>query len=310
MARSTVFGLDVCSAEPLSFLAGSRAQATGRRVELLAPSPREREPRRAWRGELICDQRRADGSVNLQMERSSEHGFRIWAPGYGWGEISAGGDRAIGGCGSGGWFAWQRLLVAQILPFVAVLRGLEVLHASAVEVAAEGIGLLGRSGAGKTSLALALCRRGAGFLADDVLAIENSAGELICHPGPPVVGVAVVEARRLGELGVEAEPLAEDERERMLAMSTHEGPVPLGGLVLVEPDPGGPDGIRCERGLAANQLLASTFNLVLTDGAREQRLLDVCAQASTGLLARLYRGSGAGVEETAAAIESLAGAPA
>ena len=56
---------------------------------------------------------------------------------------------------------WQRFLIAQVLPFAAALHGLEVLHASAVTVAGRALALLGPSGAGKTSLALALCRTGA-----------------------------------------------------------------------------------------------------------------------------------------------------
>ena len=82
-----------------------------------------------------------------------------------------------------------------MLPFAALLQGLEVFHASAVVQGGEAIALLGPSRAGKTSLALELCARGASFLADDVLALETREDALFAHPGSPVAGVALEHER-------------------------------------------------------------------------------------------------------------------
>jgi ABC-type multidrug transport system ATPase subunit len=52
-------------------------------------------------------------------------------------------------------------VLAQVLPLAAVLRGIDVLHASAVALAAGPIAFLGGSGAGKTTLASRIVARGA-----------------------------------------------------------------------------------------------------------------------------------------------------
>ncbi len=61
--------------------------------------------------------------------------------------------------------------------FAALLhqRGRFLLHASAVSVAGRTVALLGEAGAGKSTLAAALVRRGHGLLADDVAALAPSA---------------------------------------------------------------------------------------------------------------------------------------
>jgi hypothetical protein len=78
---------------------------------------------------------------------------------------------------------WQRLLVAQVLPLVAALRGLHVIHASAVSMGDGAIAFAGPSGAGKSTLATELARAGHPMLAEDVLALRLDAGTPIAEPG-------------------------------------------------------------------------------------------------------------------------------
>ena len=132
---------------------------------------------------------------------SSTAGLSNLGPGRGENVISSDGSRLRAAARSEELLAWQRLLIAQVLPFVAVLRGLEVLHASAVVLERGAIAFLGHSGSGKTSLALALCRGGAGFLTDDVLSVEPLGGSPIAHGGAPVAAIDRAEIDRLRRSG-------------------------------------------------------------------------------------------------------------
>ncbi len=304
----TVFGLDVQSNRPLSFLAAARAQPTGRGLEVSLSDAGERIE---WPAdvELISDQRRPGGSVNFQIEADAEAGFRIWGPEYGVSVISGDGKRLLGAVGDGGDEGWQRLLVAQALPFAAVLQGLEVMHASAVTTGRGAIGLSGHSGSGKTSLALELCRRGAGFLADDVLALERVGEELVGHPGAPVAGIDRDEAERLGEVEGAARPeiLAVNSREQVARAMTSAAPTPLRALFLLDRRPDGPAQPHFEAAVDAQVLLSSTFNLVLTGARRLERLLDACALLAGCRVERISCGPAVGVAELGEALEGRIG---
>ncbi len=60
-----------------------------------------------------------------------------------------------------------------VLSYLLMLRGEIVLHASAVEVAGRGVGFVGSSGMGKTTLATLLCRDGGLLITDDVLRLSR-----------------------------------------------------------------------------------------------------------------------------------------
>jgi HPr Serine kinase C-terminal domain len=62
-------------------------------------------------------------------------------------------------------------------------RGLLPLHASAVEIDGQAIAFCGASGAGKSSLALYLVRRGHRLLCDDICAIDTASGVPTLWPG-------------------------------------------------------------------------------------------------------------------------------
>jgi hypothetical protein len=82
---------------------------------------------------------------------------------------------------------WQRILVGQVLPLVAALRGLHVIHASAVSVDGGAIALAGVSGAGKSTLAAELAARGHVVVAEDVLALRLTGEGVVAEPGVSLV---------------------------------------------------------------------------------------------------------------------------
>ena len=100
----------------------------------------------------------------------ADRGYRVWVRGLGRCRISPGGDTiecAPPRAKAGRW----RLLIGQGLPIAAALRGLEVLHSSAV-VSRPAVAFVAPSGTGKTSLALEFVIGGARLLADDVVVLE------------------------------------------------------------------------------------------------------------------------------------------
>ncbi len=329
-ARATVFGLDVHSAEPLLLLQGAPGVASGRRLELELVGPGAVEPPWPQSAEIVCDQRERDGAVSFQIEADREAGYLIWGPAYGRHILSADGTRLLcapAGCAAA---AWQRLLVAQVLPFAALLRGLEVLHASAVVHEGRAVALLGPSRAGKTSLALELCRRGASFLADDVLALERAGEQLLGHPGTPVAGVDHAEVQRLAHDATApldepegdptpavpvvarapalADTIATNERERLVRMHGAARPAPLEALFLLERQPDDLARPQFEPLADGTPLLAATFNTVLTGPARLRELLEICALAARGRVERVRAGpalDAAGLAE--AVLERLGG---
>ena len=288
--RATMFGLDVHAPESLSWLAGADTIATGRRIDLAVPAP---EAELAWPGDStrISDERTEDGGVLFQIDRG-DRGYRFAGPRHGTAIVSPQASHIYGAPGEGGMAAWQRFLIAQALPFAAVLRGLEVFHAGAVAVDGGAVAFLGPSGAGKTSIALALCRLGAGFLADDVLAVERDGDRLLGHPGAPVAGIAGEEAERLrGRRSLDSDTiLAADPREAVVRVTPQRGPLPLRAIFVLDRRPGEASTLRFEPVIEPQVLLSATFNLVLLEGSRLEALLDVCSLAAGGMVERVVVG--------------------
>ena len=282
--RSTVFGIDVWTQDAVEVLHGARAAATGRRLELQVEAAGE--DGLAWPAEArqLGILREPGGRVVFTVEADPRTGYLLRGSAYGDHLLSADGLRLRCRPGEAPAPAWQRFLIAQVLPFAAAVNGLEVLHASAVELDGRAIALVGRSGAGKTSLALALCELGASFMADDVLAVELREHGLVGHPGTPLAGVA------------------QGEQERMVETIGAAGPAPLTGVLCLERDERGPSRPRFEPIGDAAPLLSATFNLMLCDQRRLRRLLEVCALAAQGLVERVRVGADVGVERLAEAV--------
>ena len=75
----------------------------------------------------------------------------------------------------------RHLLIDQVLPHLVSL-GRAVLHGSAVAIDGRAIVFVGVSGAGKSSLAAGLVRRGAALVADDHIPLERVGDAYLAHP--------------------------------------------------------------------------------------------------------------------------------
>jgi hypothetical protein len=309
--RTTAFGLDIETASALAFLEGSSALPSGRTLALGVN--RDEGASAHWPTtdtSLICDEVRPDGEVNFRIESHPHAGWLIHGPEYGAHLLSVDGRRLScfpEGRREG---AWQRLLVAQVLPFAALLHGLEVFHASAVVHEGQAVALLGPSRSGKTSLALALGDRGASFLADDVVAVEARDGKLLANPGSPIAGVA--RERCADDRGEQQDDrvVAVNERERMVRMQNAAEAAPLGSLFFIDRRAGAAATPRFEPTADAQMLLAATFNFVLATPERLQRLLEVCALAARLRVELVSTGPATGIPELADAIQQRLSLPA
>jgi hypothetical protein len=308
---ATAFGLDVHCAIPLSFLQGTSADPTGRKLSVSVQAPEAGKLPWPESAELACKELQPDGSEVFRIESHPEAGYLIAGPEYGANLLSSDGrslrcapeDHPEG--------AWQRLLVAQALPFAALLHGLEVLHASAVVRDETAVAFLGPSRSGKTSLALELCNRGACFLADDVLAVESRGQELIAHPGTAVAGVDRDRPEPLRATNVDSpeELVAINARERLLRMQSASNPRPLSALFFLDRRADGPERPRFETAADAQMLLAATFNFVLATPQRLRGLLDVCAHAARLRVERIITGPDSDTAEVGTAVERRLSSP-
>lgn len=167
---------------------------------------------------------------------------------------------------------WLRVLLDSVLASVALGRGAEALHAGAVATPTGAIAILGRSGAGKTSLLAALLARGHALVTDDVLVIVDGEAGLAAHQGPPVMSIsgAAVPGRPLAQLGDET---------WVQVPRVPAGPVALRALVLLDrrADAAGPAALEPE-----TEPFAALFGHVLGSGDDVDRARDRFA-----LLARL-----------------------
>lgn len=85
--------------------------------------------------------------------------------------------------------ALETYLLGQVFSYALVKRGIEVLHATTLEVEGEAISLLGECGAGKSSLAAAFLAAGHRLLSDDLLVLQESSAGLLAQPALPRIKI-------------------------------------------------------------------------------------------------------------------------
>lgn len=150
---------------------------------------------------------------------------------------------------------------------VARCRDLWALHGAAVVVGGRALGLVAPSGHGKSTLALALVERGAGYLSDECLVVDERLEvgglqrplSLDCRPAPLPAGFQVVDY-----------PVPERDRGQDVAVLVHppaalrpRGAAPLAALICLRyaPASSGAELRRLSAGPALERLWASTLNV-------------------------------------------------
>jgi len=117
-------------------------------------------------------------------------------------------------------------------------RGRYVLHASVVEVGGRGVAFLGHIGAGKSTMALALERRGCRLIADDNAAIDLTSGKCEIIPAFPRVKIYPAIAHTLGIADESLSPLhvTQVKKTREVEGRFSENPVRLDRIYLLSRD--------------------------------------------------------------------------
>lgn len=305
MNRGDAFGvgidaeLDFPGLRPTRRPAVDRARLTlASRQELVAGWPAG--------SERIATTRRADGRVGGTWSRHPEAGYLLRAEGFGTFVVAADGRSARCAPVRVATWKWQRYLVGQVLPLLAVLHGHEVFHAAVVAKGGRAVALVGASGAGKSSLAAGLVLRGHRYVADDVLALRPGAG-LRAEPGVALTSLRWDAADRhdAGELDRLGSPIGEDLEGMRLAVDLVDDAVPLAGLYVLARDADVRGAVfESLRPVDPRLLLAASYNFVVLDRARRLRQLDVCAELATGVpVHRLVVGPDIGPAATADALD-------
>jgi hypothetical protein len=253
---------------------------------------------RLWREahpSALLERRLVDGRVGLSVQRDPDVGFRVWAPRHGCYLVAPDGTNVAAAPSAGPAWRWERLVLAQVLPLAAALRGLEILHASAVEIAGYAVAFLGGSGVGKTTLAARIVARGAALVTDDVLAVDVANGAVRVHRGGAVARIdprelrtmTVDERRALGPVRARAEKW-----HVTPALASDEIPLGLTYHLVRRPEVDDVE-IVGVRPYDPALLLGSAFLSYLVDPERLRRQLDVCAAiAATTPLYQVRIGQG------------------
>lgn len=130
------------------------------------------------------------------------------------------------------------LLAGGALAALMALRGITVLHASAVEMPEGAVAFVANSGGGKSTVAAICCAAGARLVSDDVLRVEVENGEAFCHRGSSELRLRP-QAAELAERVGEARRSTIDQRTAALAPTTGSERLTIAAIVNPRCDHGG-----------------------------------------------------------------------
>lgn len=200
----------------------------------------------------------------------SRGGFRLWSRGGGDFLVSRDGMSVRTHSRGVVRETWERILLAQVLPLVAALRGHELLHASGVLVDDTAIALVGPSGIGKSTFSRHLVDRGGTLIADDVLSLVEEGDHVLAHPGPAIA--------HLGS--------GDGHDKKRLTVATTTMPVRVGSVYFLQRVPAGsPAEITPVDQMPA--FMANAFVNYVSDADRLTRQLSLYSVLSRS--ARVYR---------------------
>ena len=168
--------------------------------------------------------------------------FHLWFRGDGQldFEINSQGDRISA--------TWTRsvleevtgLLLGQVLGCTLRLRGTLCLHACVVKIGHHAIVIVGETGAGKSTTAAALAKRGHAILSDDIAVINYSARDWLVEPGYPRLRLwpKSINALYGSEIGLERIFSFSEKRfvnltENSSKRQFHREPVPLAAIYIL-----------------------------------------------------------------------------
>jgi hypothetical protein len=308
-ALSRAFGLPLCLTFPIAGLPPAPQREDGSALTIVRSSEAALAER--WHddeAEPVYGRRFVGGALAMLIRRHPAAGFRIWAAGHGTYLLAPGLTRleCAAPPGTEPWRC-ERFLLGQVLPLAAVLRGLEVLHASAVALEGGVVAFVGAVGAGKSSIALQLMLRSGRFFCDDVLALELDDDQGVrAHPGPAIANLRPPEVellRTTGALG-EFQVVGRDDDGLRVTVPREERPLRLDRVYFLDRRWTGSD-VSIEEANDPQLLIGATFNLSIRSSERLGRQLEYAGRvAACARRFRLRIPAGVGAAEVAERIEA------
>jgi hypothetical protein len=186
--------------------------------------------------------------------------------------------------------AFDSYLLGPALSFALLKQGVEPLHATTVVIDGQGIGFLGDSGYGKSSLAAWFVRAGCRLLTDDLQVMAQHRGQLLAYPGPPRLKLfrRVAETILRARHGVALDsPFAPKLVITLSSRQSCNHPVPLRALYVLGAPSRAPGTrvilTKLSSRRAFVELVRNTFNTTIADRARMERQLAWCAQVASSV---------------------------
>ncbi|MEX0815873.1 MAG: hypothetical protein WD027_00370 [Gaiellales bacterium] len=281
LKRGYAFGLELSARVPIP-VAAANGRGSGRATtwELVT----DVELASTWNAKeavSLLDRRHLSGRPMLAIDHHEALGYRLAAPGFGRHIVSGDGQTVRSVLPNVAPWRWQRLLFAQVLPLAANLQGLEVLHASAVELDGHAHAFVAPAGTGKTSVAAHLIASGASFVTDDALAVETTDAAALVHSGAGVTSIDRSELRAMTREGRErlGEILGRSDFKVQVAVEPVPQALPLERVFFLERDASA-ERVEIEEHRSPDPalLLSSTFIWYLRSPQRLLRHLDACAR--------------------------------
>lgn len=202
--------------------------------------------------------------------------------------------------------AVEAMLQGGVLGALIHQRGDLPLHASTLVSPdrSRAVALTGHSGAGKSTTAFALIRRGWTLLSDDLTRVTIEQGEATAWPGRGRVRLMADACARFGIPQSSLSPVPNWPGKFMLDVPRCDEAVPLAALVVLERGEGPFEVERLQGGPAVQVLLEHTYRAHYVDAlGRTRRRFELVAAAAAGMAVLSTRGR-ASVEEIAERLEA------
>jgi hypothetical protein len=194
-------------------------------------------------------------------------------------------------------------LMGNLFAILCHQRGLLPLHASAIATPRGAVAFLGASGAGKSSIAAFLARRGHRILADDICLVDPAAPhDQRMLPVAPWLKLWSATLDAMGESSRGLSRIFSDDEKYRYTLQALQAPTPLAELILLERTEGQTEASfeRLTPVHALHAMLDLTYQswLVRATGRTEQYFLR-CGQALDGVrVTRMRRPWGFDAMET------------
>lgn len=189
--------------------------------------------------------------VSVDTDERGEPGFRIWRAADGKllrMDYVDGVQFWFDRLGTSLWCTWPEnlaisdaavYLLGPVLGLLLRLRGVTCLHASAVALGERAVVFAGPAGAGKSTTAAALGRRGHAIVSDDIVAIEERDGGFFVFPAHPYLGLWPESVEMLYGGGKKIPGFASTWEKGRLSLADHDfqfqdGALRLGAILLLE----------------------------------------------------------------------------